>query len=284
MKHGIITDFKDKSYPHIILENLEDAAIYFAMDDQVKAQHSANFWMGFKSQSFWATMSDYYVHESESHNYMGCFLGLKCDFRESTSLMEFCNMSDSLISDIHKSMYRYIKEGYLIRINSKGGYCWIKDTSDYKDLVDIDQHQLYNFIINGGLNNDLKITAKSIVIENDNYYPKEVIEAYATAFKAPKEDLQVITSFKQKTLIFTSNEFYSLFKDGIKNYGLTNIIFETTGQDQKQIRDIKKLFESLATESNPLNIFIRVSRYKESQFKKLFETTSKHININFLLR
>jgi hypothetical protein len=96
-----------------------------------------------------------------------------------------------------------------------------------------------------------------------------------------KNDIQIITSFKSKSLLFNDSDFINFFEHGFVNCNLANIVFETTAQDSNQILSIKAILESCMKKrlNKQLNVFVMT--YGESS-KLLFNTILPNIKITFL--
>lgn len=272
---------RDKqSYQFTCLETVEDVDKYRAVNEQVKSRQAVGFWFGFKSQTFRKEPLNYAVHE-ENTNTIGLVLATKMNFSESPiSIIDFCTMSDDIINGMHESMYRLVNQGNMIRINKRGGYCPIDSFDEYQEVLPMNEQEMYNFLICGEVNMDFFINSNTIVIENDNYLPERLINSFHKLTNIPKDNMQIITSFKMKTILFKDEDFIKFFNDGIQNHNLKNIVFETTAQDSRQVDGIKKVFEYLMLKypNKTLNIYVKTY---ESQ-KELFQTKLKNINIIFL--
>lgn len=274
-------EYKSKTFKSLILETVDDVLLYAQLNAQIKSRQAIGFWIGFKSQNFRATPLGYVAHEVDSGNTMAQVLATKITLKnEPTSLVEYCNISDGIINDIHNSMIRFVMSDNLVSVNSVGGYCPIQDTSEYLTTAKINEKQLYNFLLFGDIDADLKITAETIVIENDNYMPEELINQFCSKTGVDRLDIQVINSFKHKTLLFKAEDYLNLFHEGITAKGLRNIVFETTAQDLHQISGLKQVFEKVAqmNRSHTLKIYIKTYSRNED----LFKTDAPNIKIIFL--
>lgn len=276
MKLGTVVTHKKEIFQTLILENSKDLALYIPLNQQIKSKQAVNFWFGFKSQSYRESVSDYLVHE-DNKNTIAKVLAIKMEYKNtgSTSIIDFCNDTDKIIYDVHKRMCEFIYRGDMVKVNNLGGFCNIQDFSDFNSVVDINEQEMYNYLISGQIDLNLKITSDTIVIENASAVPMNLISSYCELTNSQPDNIQIITSFKQKTLLFTDKDWFKFFSEGIKLYNLKNIIFETTAQDQKQIRSLKTLLEKLDTE---FNIFIKTGKHNH----KLFKSDNPKIKISFL--
>lgn len=266
----------------LLLENLQDLQIYQNLNQQIKSKDSINFWIGFKSQTFRNSALGYAQHEAESGNTISHLLAYHLDvFRkgESTSMVEYCDIADSIIANVHQGMMDIIENrNSFVRINKMGGYCPIdKNLSVYHNQIIINEQEMCNYLLHGEINVDFSIQNKTLVIENDGYLPVSVIEKFTTLTGIAKEDLQIITDFKHKTLLFKSSNWITFFENGIKN-GLENIVFETSAQDIRQINELSTVLDHVIPTGKVISVYVK------SYNTKLFEslTYKEKINIIFL--
>jgi len=271
-----------KNYSFICLENQQDAEYYTQVNALIKSKQAISFWMGLKTQpsNFVRTPMSYVQHEV-SENGVAQILSIKMDYsQEPTSLVKYCIDADALISDMNSTIFDYINKGWGIRINSVGGYCPIKlDVNEYEKVVDINEQEMYDFLLHKDIKFKFEISKESVVIENDNYIPKDIIDTFCKKTNTDKKDVQIFTSFKHRTILFKQEDYIEFFNDGIKR-GMKNVIFETTAQDQSQIDKIKNVFEYLMSKhlDKTINIYAKV--YESD--KELFQTKLKNINIIFI--
>ena len=278
----LITSFDhyNKEHKSVILENMDDLMVYVPLNAKIKAKQAIGFWVGFKNQpsNFVRSPLSYAQHEGD-HGGMSNLMAHHLTYNEKSpvSLVDFCNTSDSFINDIHVQMYKYISEGKVICVNYKGGYCGWNSIEELnpKSVIDINDKQLHNYLLQKEIFGEFKITSSTVVIENDNYIPDTVITSFCNLTNINRKDLQIIQGFKTKTLLFENQDWIKFFRDGIKDYGLQNIVFETTAQDGGQILGLKSLLENLNV---PLNIYIKL--YGDD--KSIFKTDNKNINVIFL--
>jgi len=270
---------KNKDWSFICLESKDDLVKYQAINEQVKSKQAVDFWFGFKSHKFRNSPTSYAQHELESNNTIGLPLAIKMDLSEKpTSIIDFCSMADNIINDMHSCMFKYIDIGEMVRINYMGGYCPIDNLNEYHTVIDINEQEMYNFIVCGDIKSVFEINSDTIVIENNKYIPEELVNKFNEFTSIPKNNIQVITSFKSKSLLFKDEDYIKFFNDGIIKHNLKNIVFETTAQDTRQIDGIKKVFEYLMSKHTNRILTIYVKTYH----KELFKTKSNNINIIFL--
>lgn len=272
--------YKQKEYDFIILESLEDAEIYAKINAEIKSHQAINFWMGFKSQTFRQRPSDYYIHEEPQDNIMGAVLSIKLSFSQSpVSLVQYCSYSDNIISDMNSCIYKYINRGEFVRINAIGGYCPVKSLGGYKTVRDITEIEMFNFLLHKDTGYNFEIAGKHLVIENDKYIPKDLINLYCQKTGITTNEVQVFNSFKHRTILFKDSHFGELFRNGIRQ-GLENIVFETAAQDIPQIDKLKAVFEALMPQlpDKVLNIWVKI--YPEK--RHLIAAKAANIKINFL--
>jgi len=295
MKYGVSTYTEystQKEFQQIILETVEDVLIYKAINEQIKAKQAVGFWMGFKTNTFYDDPCDYASHQIESDNGIARVMstalslggsGLGQNTNSKVSMLDYCNVADIFINNIHANMLEYVNKGKLVRVGFLGGYCSITkdDLKECHTLIEINEQQLYNFLLTKELDTEFKITSNTIVIENGNYLPKKLIETYCNIKKINPEKLQVITGFKQKTLLYKTADWVKFFQNGYRDHKLKNIVFETTGEDLSQIRNMKSLLESLNLK---LNIYIMISNYAIKKNIHEFQTNSPNLQIHLLER
>ncbi len=274
---------KGNVYSFLFLENMQDVLFYQSINEQIKSRQSVNFWIGFKSQTFRPDIVNFAAHEAESDNAISRFMAAELAWRgTSTSLIDYCGIADNIINEIHAMMKKFILNGQLVRVQKNGGYCPIKseDYAEYDSIVEINEQEMYNFLLNGDIQSEFKITSKTILIENDSYIPHRLVENFCDLTATDKNDIQLITSFKLKTILFKDSDYFNFFNSGIKDYGLTNIVLQTTAQDGRQISGIKKVMEALMSKHKDKVLNIYVQTYASD--KHLFETSLPNINITFL--
>jgi hypothetical protein len=238
----------DYNYTHLLLETPEDVLAYNKILANRNAQTNTDLWFGFKGQNFRQTISDYMIHEATNISPETIVLGIKLQYKQTdTSLMEYCEMSDNIVSDKCQRILNHINNGHIVRINHKGGYCYIneKDYNDYDTIIEnVTEEQLISFIYFGKLENKkYTITNPTVIIENDN----SVAECFTNRLILQDIDPNLIdklTNFKNTIRTYTDEEIVKLFVDGINN-GLKNICFETSGQDLHQIRKMCILLEKV---------------------------------------
>ncbi len=284
MKLATVTDHK-QSYSVVVLEDVQDVADYRAIDEQIKSRQAVGFWMGFKTNGFHADPLNYAAHQLESGNTVGLLMANCLGLSESpVSMLDYCQKADSIFNDMYKSMAEFVqdKRWGLVSVNRLGGYCPInkKDLQQYTDIIELNEQELYNYLLSGETEFEMKITSATIVIENDRRIPSGLIQQYCGLTSTSPESLQVITSFKLKTILFEEKDWITFFMNGIKNGGLTNIVFRTTGQDFIQISGIKRVFEYIMNlfPDKTLNLFIKAY----AKDRDMFTTDAKNINITFL--
>jgi len=266
----------NKRYSFLLLENNEDLIAYTYIDKIVKSKQAISFWMDLKSQDFRKTPNDYLAHEV-SENSIARVLSLNMEIkRTTTSIIDFCLDTDSIIFELHERLDEYINVLHKnVRINELGGICTIDNNfSEYDVVKDIDEKQMLNFILSKNIDFDFNIKGKSIVIENDNINPKSLIKLFVN--KTSIKDIQIFQGFKMKTILFNEKDFFKFFKEGLIQ-GLENIIFETTGQDVNQINLLKQILEQIMVSFPEKEITIFVKTY--SSDKELFSSKLKNINI-----
>lgn len=275
------TDPEFKTFNFLCIENMQDAEYFTGINSILKSKQAINFWMGFKSQNFRSTPMDYLCHEDrESKNGIANVLALQMSLSEKpTSIADYCSNADKLIMNMNSSILDIVDKGKMVRVFYNGGYCPIENLEEYSEVWDINEQEAYNYLLHKTIDFKFEINKASLVIENDSYIPERLVTKFCDESGNKKEDIQIFTSFKHRTLLFKKEDYIKLFNDGITN-GLRNIIFETTAQDQGQVNNIKQVFEYVMSKhpDKHLNIYARV--YDKN--KKLFTSVLQNINIVFL--
>jgi hypothetical protein len=264
------------NYEFILLQSFEDLEKYAAFDANKKAHEATNMWFGFKSQKFYQTTSDYIVHNRPSEGDIGGLLAFSLDRKEGpTSISEYCHMADSLINRIHRNMAKHILNGFTVRLNKKGGYCILsKEELNEYEATGIDAIQMNNFLLNGNLNLALSLAYPAVIIENQSDPGEKFTKWLSSLSDTP---FTLINNFKQKTIIYTDNDFIKLFSDAIKG-PLCEIALSTTGEDSRQITGLKKIIEELATAHNKhITIYVECSK----KARNLFDTENPFIKVIF---
>ena len=272
---------KEKYWNHLVLETIEDFNIYKVIDEKVKAHQSVNLWFGFHSQKFRDTIGTYAQHEAEGSNgmaqVMATYTTLAQMSGKDVNLANYCLVADNIVAELYQYMKETINKGKFIRINKSGGTCSIgTDLSEYAVIQDINELELHQFLLNGEIDTKFVMNNKTVVIENASYIP-QVVERYCKLTSTDPKTIQVITSFKQKSILFKDEDYIKFFMEGVAN-GLENIVFETSAQDERNIRNLKRIFEFIANKfpEKIFNIFIATWK------KDLFETELPNIKVIYL--
>lgn len=256
------------TYTHLIIENLDDLVLYNEPYKEINSEKNVNALMGFKSQTFRSTFGDYLAHEQPSASPVSKLMGFKLALKETdTSIQEFCQMSDDIMSNKLVSMYKYLDKGLLIRINNSGGYCSIDEIEWYDELFEPTNKQLISFINTGKVETDaLVINNRTVVIENSENISKEFTNDIKNqgVFNP-----QILNNFKLKTGLLKDEEIFKIFQDGI-NRGMRRICFETTGQDFHNISKLFRIFTALK-EANPKTTLKLIAKTNDNRTKELFK-------------
>lgn len=278
-------NYQDKIYSFLCLENKEDLKLYHEIDLNIKSKQAVGFWMGLKSQpdNFKRNAIGYLAHENRcNQNGMASIMALKLESKQGeTSIIEYCQEADNIIGRVHSSQLSLINSGNMIRINESGGYCPINTLEEYSSIEDINEHEMHNWILYKDIKSKFEISSETIVIENDSRIPKKLIEKYCNENNENPDNIQVITSFKMKSILFKPEDFINFFSDGIKNHNLKNIVIETTAQDRSQVKSIKDVFEYIMTKIHPdkhLNIHLML----HCDENDIFSTKVKNITLKLI--
>ena len=255
MKIGIITcnEWGNKTptdgskmiaYNHLIIESSEDIAAYRKIYEPMTAEKNMNAWFGFRSQTFRKTFSDYLVHEMPSRCAETILLSVRLDFKTTdTSLIEFCSMSDKTIYDKLASIMKYVSQGKIVVLNHKGGFSFLDDLDKYDSFLDPTEKQLASYINIGKVDDEnFCIRSKTVVVENSDKAPESFLSKLDAHID--RNNLQILSHFKVKTIGFKDEDFISLFQEGIDR-GMRNICFETTGQDLHNIIKLHALLKKI---------------------------------------
>lgn len=279
---------KEKKYTFLCLENLQDAEWFVEINSKMKSKQAVGWWMGYKTFDgpFHKDPIGYDQHESESGNGIGSVLATQLALGVlKGTLIDYCNASDKIIIDMNNTILKWINQNKFVRINKDGGYCSIEkeEIEEYETVKDINEEEALTLLLHKDLNFEMKITRPTLVIENFNYIPKTCIEVFSKHTNSNLEDIQTITSFKYKTILFNEKDYFNFFKEGFEN-GLKNLVFETTAQDSIQILKIKRLLESLMSKftSKVLNVYVRISSYHKDKIEPYFKTNLSNIKVHFL--
>lgn len=287
-------NYQDKIYSFLCLESKEELEVYHVIDKNIKSNQAVGFWMGLKSQPshYTRTAINYLAHKNRcNQNGMASIMAVKLHTKQGeTSVVEYCQEADNIISKVHSSQLSLINDGYMIRINESGGYCPIStlDNSSihfqyptYLSVEDINEQEMHNWILHKDIKSKFEISSETIVIENDSRIPKKLIEKYCNENNENPDNIQVITSFKFKSILFKSEDYIKFFSDGIKNHNLKNIVIETTAQDMSQVKSIKDVFEYVMSKIHPdkhLNVYVML----HSDVNDVFSTKVNNITLKFI--
>lgn len=278
-------NYQDKIYSFLCLENKEDLKLYHEIDLNIKSKQAVGFWMGLKSQpdNFKRNAIGYLAHENRcNQNGMASIMALKLESKQGeTSIIEYCQEADNIIGRVHSSQLSLINSGNMIRINESGGYCPINTLEEYYSIEDINEQEMHNWILYKDIKSKFEISSETIVIENDSRIPKKLIEKYCKENNENPDNIQVITSFKMKSILFKPEDYIKFFSDGIKNHNLKNIVIETTAQDMSQVKSIKDVFEYVMSKMHPdkhLNIYVML----HCDENDMFSTKVNNITLKFI--
>lgn len=266
--HPLKEGDRSYTYTHLIIENTEDVNRYQDAYMPLTAEKNVNALFGFKSQNFRSSLSDYLAHEGINTAPETSLLAVKLALKETdTSIVDVCRMSDDIM--IHKIMriYKWIDEGYMVRINNKGGYCYIDTLQNYDSFFEPTDKQLATFINTGKvIDLDFEITKPTIVIENaQNVNDTFLNKIYSYI---PASEIQIINMFKARTIGFKDKDYIEIFSNGIKN-GMRNICFQTTGQDFHNIQKLHFLLMGIVKMNPSINFKLYFDTYND-KVKKLF--------------
>lgn len=278
MKAGIINKNQ-----FLILESIQDAKLFCELDAKIKAHQSINFWFGVKLQpsNFQRDPMSYAQHEGEGNNpiapTMGTMIELTLRSGKDVSLVDYCNIADNLTAGFHQYILSEIQAGKPFRLNKKACGCGIDDLSCFESYQDINELEMHNFMLGGDIAMDFKIKSKIVVLENASWVPTRLVEKFCKLTNNNPEEVQIITSFKQKSILYQEKDFVKFFLDGIAN-GLETIVCDTTGQDERNISALKKVIEYVAS-IFPDKTF---NAYIDTYNKEIFTTALPNINVVFL--
>ncbi len=282
MKKITSKDLHGNEWDFLCLETVDDLSAYQIINEQIKSKQAVGFWFGFKSQTFRQSIMDYALHEVDRNNGMAHVLAMKLNSsQKKTSIVEYCTIADELISDMHASMLKYIDKEQFVRINKTGGYCPLKDIEEYYNIEEIDVQEMCNYLLSGDFKSKFEIASDTIVIENSDYVPERLIKEFCKLSSIEQNKIQVLSNFYTQSILFKKEDFIMFFMRGMRDHNLTNIVFETTGQDVNQINDMKAVFEYLIGKQAPsriLNIYVKI----HPKDIPLFKTEVKNINVIFM--
>lgn len=278
MKVGII----DKNQ-FLILENIKDAKLFCELDAKIKAKQSVNFWLSFKLQpsNFRQSPMSFASHEREGNNAvaptMATMLELTAMSGKAVSLVDYCLLADNMTAGFHQCILDEVNNNKLFRLNKSACGCPIDDLTCFESYQDINELEMHNFMLGGDIAMDFKISSKIIVLENASWVPTKLIEKFCKLTNNNPEELQIITSFKQKTILFEEKDFIKFFLDGVAN-GFETIVCDTTGQDTRNVSALKKVIEYVASIFPNKTFNAYISTYSKEQFA----TNLPNINVVFL--
>lgn len=278
------SDSRYNEYSFLYLENESEVSDYIAIDHIIKSKQSINLLFGFKRQTFHNDFSNYAIHEAESSNTLAKVLPLVINLSPEpcNNIFDYCNITDNLLKSLYESFYKWVRKGYVVRINHSCGACYVDSV---ENTVEITTQQMYNWMLNRSIENDMQITSKVISIENDVTLHESIVKLYSNSIGCKPEDIHQINNFKLRTILFEAKDYYSFFLKGIMQ-GLDTIVFQTTAQDIKQITDIKQLLESIMKQypERILKVYIRCSEYlvQSNTENGLFSVNIPNIKINFI--
>lgn len=279
MKLGII-----EADQFLVLENIEDAKLFFELDAKIKAKQSINLWLGVKSQpsNFVRSAMSYASHEAEGNDPVAQTMATALELTaihtgKDVSLVEYCKIADKYISEFHEYILSEIQEGNFVRLNKMACGCSVNDLTGFDSYQDINELETYNFMLSGEINMDFSIKNKIVVLENSTRLPINLVKNFNNITNTTPEELQIITSFKKKSILFKKSDFVKFFLDGVKN-GLQTIVCDTTGQDVGNIKELKDVIEYVA-KTFPYKTF---NAYISTYRKELFSTNLPNINVVFI--
>lgn len=226
------------TYIHLLVETLEDVNAYYSILNERNAKENIDLYLGFKSQSFRKDIGDYAVHEAKTKPETRALL-MQLYFKETkTSLVEYCQMSDNVVSRKILSFIEYIEKGKVIRVNHNGGYCFVDGSEDYDELFEPTTEQLESFIRKGDLDKpEINLTKEVLVVENSGYLSSNFEELLKVKNFV---DYDTIFNLKETLRFLTDDEIVKVFVKAVNN-GLKIICFETTGQDLHQLKKMEIL-------------------------------------------
>lgn len=261
-------------FKHLLIENHDDLLMYAKHFSNISSEKSVNALMGFKSQNFRRSILGYLSHESPSACAITKTIAFKLDVKNTdTSIIDYCEMVDSLILRKINSIQKYLNDGKIVRVNQSGGYCPLLESDIYEYYIDINDKELSTFINTGDIEDStLVINNETVVIENSKNCWGEYINVINKKFG--EKNVQILNSFKIRSIGMKDEDYFNLISNGVKK-GLKNICFETTGQDMYHLKKMYFLLLNIKEKYN-INIFY-TSNF--NSVKELFKNIGNEIKI-----
>ncbi len=257
-------------YKNLFIENIKDLNLYAKYYLDISSEKVVNNYMGYRSQEFRQGFGNYVAHESDYASPESKLLGVKLEFKEDdTSFLEFSQMSDDIMFSKIKTMGSLLGKYDVVRVNNKGGYCNVtkEEMESYDALIDPTEKQIANFINVGEFNvEEIEIDNKTVVIENS----RNISSALRKALDNKFSNYQVIGLFKAKLIGMEDKDIMEIFLDGYNN-GMRNVCFETTGQDQHQMKKMAYLYETLKNYCPDLKLYIKAGKKTKERFEGCIE-------------
>ncbi len=280
----------NEKYSSLLIETEVDLNLFISYDSIIRSKQAVNFWMSFKTQSFYSSMNGYLQHEKESKNIaMLCLMALHVDLHGVSSVAEYCAKADSLLDNKYNSMRNIIYSGKCVRVNHIGGYSAYNEAihkMDEEQSIDIssDGEKVKNFILVGDIKLSIPNNKKCIVLENADYKPERFITEIKDILNyKDNKDIVCITNLKLKTILWSKNDYIKYFTEAFIN-GMNTLAFQSTFQDMRQFTQMKDLLIHLVDKLNIKDFTVYFKPHCTSKIKLELENIIKETkNIKIVL-
>lgn len=259
-----------QEYNQIILENSEDLLMYQLADFDSQTSQAGQMWCDMASSNlnpirFLKQNYKAYTNANQLANHimqMKIYNNIEADMKTLASIV-----TNTLYSK-YNTMSKLMKQNKIIRVNQKGGYCYINSINDIKTPVDeCNLNEMKRFIMNGEFNQK-NITEKIVILENANNvsttFMNEIIQKFG-------KNISTITNIK------INPDVKEIISKAINN-NLTVIAFESTAIDTNQINELKNIIQNITEKIKKyITVYAKVPR----ELQYLYNIKAKYVNIRF---
>jgi len=269
-KTTIYCQSTQKEYNQLILETSLDVLMYQLADFDTQSSLAGQMWCDMAASNenpakFLSHNCDSYGSSNRLASHM-MLMGLHNG--DESDMTTLANIVSGTLKSKYNKMNQLIKQGNIVKVNQKGGYCYLDSLAEIKTPIDeCDLPEMKRFVLNGEFKSPI-LTGKILILENS----PNIASAFRNEIRSMfGEHISVINNLK---MIPDAKELLTQ----VFNTNVEVIAFESTSMDTNQIESLKKLIEVLADNTKK---YITVYAKVPSEAHHLYKSDSEYINLVF---
>lgn len=259
-----------QEYNQLILETPLDVLMYQLADFDSQSSLAGQMWCDMAASN--ETPAKFLSHNCDSYGSSNrlashmMLMGLRNG--DDSDMKTLANIVSGTLKSKYSTMNRLIKQGNIVKVNQKGGYCYLNSLNEIETPVDeCDLPEMKRFVLNGKFESPV-LTGKILVLENS--------PSISTTFRN-----EIIKQFGEHISIISNLKMNPDVKDLLAqafNNNVEVIAFESTSMDTNQIKSLKMLIEGMADNTKKcVTVYAKVP----SEAQHLYKSDSEYINIIF---